>query len=91
MNAQKFREMYKEFKIGCLLKHPLIVSYMYFLRQDSKRLGPKEQEFHILIELCEGGNLAEYVAKYPNKQLMQKTRLVEITKQIVEALVYLHS
>ena len=54
---QKFREMYKEFRIGCSLKHPGIVDYLYFIRCDSAKYGQKEQEFHILIEMCKGGNL----------------------------------
>jgi hypothetical protein len=48
MCVDKFREMYKEFRIGCCLRHQGIVEYKYFLRHDSKRLGHKEQEFHIL-------------------------------------------
>ena len=61
MEKLKFREMYKEFKIGCMLKNPGIVEYFYFIRCDSKKLGSVEQEFHILIELCEGGNLEQYL------------------------------
>jgi hypothetical protein len=61
MNHTKFREMYKEFRMGCYLDHPGIVKYKYFLRQDSKENGPLEQEFHILIELYQGGNLLQYI------------------------------
>lgn len=42
MCLDKFREMYKEFRIGCLLKHTGIVEYKYFIRCDSPKLGAKE-------------------------------------------------
>ena len=49
--------MHKEYMIGCKLKHKGIVDYQYFIRCDSPKLGSKEQEMHILMEFCEGGNL----------------------------------
>ena len=62
-----FQEMYKEFSIGCTLNHPSIINYKYFVRQHSLQHGDKEQEFHIFMELMEGGNLEEYLNKMPMK------------------------
>ena len=42
ISIDKFREMYKEFRIGCQLKNQNIVEYKYFIRQDSPKLGHKE-------------------------------------------------
>jgi len=42
MALDKFREMYKEFRIGCGLRHVGIVEYKYFIRCDSPRVGQKE-------------------------------------------------
>jgi serine/threonine protein kinase len=78
--VSKFREMYKEFRIGCCLSHPGIVDYKYFIRQDSQRLGPKEQEFVILIELCEGGNLEQYLAQMPKKREVNIQQVREIVR-----------
>ena len=61
--CDKFKEMYKEFRIGFALDHPGIVKYLFFFRQQSMKHGAKEQEFHILIELCEGGNLDQFLSK----------------------------
>jgi serine/threonine protein kinase len=61
MAVKHFRMMYKEFRIGCCLKHPGIVDYKYFIRCNSPSVGQRQQEFHILIELCEGGNLEQYL------------------------------
>jgi hypothetical protein len=33
--AEKYREMYKEFRIGVALKHPNVISYVSFVRMDS--------------------------------------------------------
>jgi hypothetical protein len=42
MANNKFREMYKEFRIGCYLKHSGIVEYKYFIRMNSPKLGSNE-------------------------------------------------
>ena len=55
--------MYKEFRIGCELDHPHIVSYHYFLRRQTPSLN--QHELHIIMELCEGGNLKEYLDSLP--------------------------
>jgi len=60
LEEKSFREMYREFSIGCTLDHPGIVSYKYFVRQ---KVRHGEQEFHILIDLMEGGNLEQYLNK----------------------------
>jgi hypothetical protein len=63
-----FSEMYKEFKIGCALAHSGIVKYLYFVRMFSNANKRKEQEFHILIEMMNGGNLEQYLADMPRKR-----------------------
>jgi len=57
ISSEVFAEMYKEFKIGCALAHEGIVKYLYFVRMNSAINKRKEQEFHILIEQMDGGNL----------------------------------
>lgn len=37
--VDKFREMYREFRIGCCLRHIGIVEYKYFIRCDSPVKG----------------------------------------------------
>lgn len=70
MSEKVFGDMYREFSIGCTLDHPGIVQYKYFVRQQAKASGQqpmhvnphaREQEFHIFIELMDGGNLEEYL------------------------------
>lgn len=58
---QVMNEMYKEFSIAKDLLHPNIVSYKYFVRKRGDR--DRDEEFHIILELLEGGNLKEYIAK----------------------------
>ena len=65
--TEKFREMYKEFRIGCELDHPNIVNYHYFLRRQTPSLN--QHELHIIMELCEGGNLKEYLDSLPEKRV----------------------
>lgn len=66
MSEQVFKDMYREFSIGCTLNHPGIVEYKYFVRQSASRT--KDEEFHIFIELMDGGNLEEYLARMPLKR-----------------------
>jgi len=42
MATEKFREMYKEFQIGCTLRHIGIVKYKYFIRRNSPKNGQRE-------------------------------------------------
>ena len=88
---QKFQEMYKEFMIGCSLQHPGVVRYLYFIRQNSRKHGAKEQEFHILLEFCQGGNLEQYLSSLPDCRVADPNRVKSIVGQIAEVLVYLHS
>lgn len=58
--AQKvMNEMYKEYAIARNLVHPNIVSYKYFVRKGGEKSN--EEEFHIILELLEGGNLKDYI------------------------------
>ena len=68
ISIDKFREMYKEFRIGCCLRHVGIVEYKYFIRCDSPKAGKIEQEFHIIMELCDGGSLEQYLNSMPKKR-----------------------
>jgi serine/threonine protein kinase len=68
MTIRHFKQMYKEFRIGCCLRNPGIVEYKYFIRRDSPSMGQREQELHIIIELCEGGNLEQYLNEMPLKR-----------------------
>jgi serine/threonine protein kinase len=52
-------EMYKEYAIARNLVHPNIVSYKYFVRKGGEKSN--EEEFHIILELLEGGNLKDYI------------------------------
>ena len=51
--------MYKEFNIAKDLNHKNVVQYKHFIRQKGQK--QKEEEFHIIIEHMEGGNLKEYI------------------------------
>jgi serine/threonine protein kinase len=66
MAEKVFEDMYREFSIGCTLSHPNIVDYKYFVRQSASK--NQEQEFHIFIELMDGGNLEEYLQSMPCKR-----------------------
>ena len=86
-----FAEMYKEFEIGCALAHEGIVKYLYFVRMDSAANKRKEQEFHILIEMMDGGNLEQYLAEMPRKREVNIQKVREVAAQISSALAYLHA
>lgn len=76
--TEKFREMFKEFRIGCELDHPNIVKYHYFLRRQTPSL--KQHELHIIMELCEGGNLKEYLDTLPEKRVTEIAEAKRIVK-----------
>ena len=81
--AQTFQQMFKEFSIGCKLRHPGIIEYMYFVRRDSPKMGKREQEFHIIMELMEGGNLQQYLDQMPKKREVNIQRVRDIATQIL--------
>ena len=51
--------MYQEFCIAKDLSHPNIVEYKYFMRKYDT--SSKEFEFHILMELLDGGDMDNYI------------------------------
>jgi serine/threonine protein kinase len=79
-------EMYKEYSIAKDLVHPNIVSYKYFVRRKGDR--ENEEEFHIILELLDGGTLKQYVAKHG--RITDISLLKSWSKQILEGLAYLH-
>ena len=62
---EKFVSMFKEFEIGRKLKHPGIVNSLFFIRQTKyiEVLDGYKEKLYIIMELMEGGNLAEYLQK----------------------------
>jgi serine/threonine protein kinase len=56
---QVLSDMYAEFCIAKDLCHPGIVEYKYFMR--TYDTATKEFEFHILMELLEGGDMDCYI------------------------------
>ena len=79
-------EMYKEYAIAKNLVHPNIVSYKYFVRKGGEKTN--EEEFHIILELLEGGNLKDYIAKEGAITDLSKVKMW--SKQMLEGLAYLH-
>lgn len=47
--------MFREFYLGKNLTHPSLIEYKYFFRKYDE--GTKEHEFHIIMDLMEGGDL----------------------------------
>lgn len=78
--------MYKEYAIAKNLVHPNIVSYKYFVRKGGDKTN--EEEFHIILELLEGGNLKDYIAK--EGAITDIKRVKDLSKQMLEGLAYLH-
>jgi serine/threonine protein kinase len=79
-------EMYKEYAIAKNLVHPGVVSYKYFVRKGGDKAN--EEEFHIILELLEGGNLKDYIAK--EGAVTDIGKIKAWSKQMLEALAYLH-
>ena len=52
-------DMFQEFCIAKDLCHPNIVEYYYFMRKYDN--STREYEFHILMELLEGGDMDCYI------------------------------
>lgn len=84
---QVMNEMYKEFSIAKDLLHPNIVNYKLFVRRRGDR--ENEEEFHIILELLEGGNLRQQVTK--EGRITDKERIRSWSRQILQGLEYLHS
>ena len=82
-----FISMFREFEIGRQLSHPGIIKNLYFVR---KKNDSDEQEIALLLELMEGGNAQEYIERLPQKKVTDIKTLRSFTKQIVDAVVYLH-
>ena len=53
------KDMYSEFCIARDIVHPNIVQYKYFMRKFDPKT--KDYEFHILMELLEGGDMDVYL------------------------------
>ena len=51
--------MFSEFYLGKNLTHPSLIEYKYFLRKYDE--NTKEHEFHIIMDLMEGGDLETYL------------------------------
>ena len=56
---QVLEDMYQEFCIAKDLNHPNIVEYQYFMRKYDT--SSKEFEFHIIMELLDGGDMDNYI------------------------------
>jgi serine/threonine protein kinase len=88
--AQKvMNEMYKEYAIAKDLVHPNIVSYKYFIRKGGDNERANEEEFHIILELLEGGNVKEYIKK--EGRLTDIAKIIDWSRQMLKGLEYLHS
>ena len=79
-------EMYKEYAIARNLVHPNIVSYKYFVRKGGEKTN--EEEFHIILELLEGGNLKDYIQTAG--RVTDLAKIKAWSKQMLEAIQYLH-
>ena len=90
---EKFISMFKEFEIGRKLKHPGIVNSLFFIRQTKyiEALDGYKEKLFIIMELMEGGNLAEYLQKQPKRRMEDVRTVKSFIKQIVETVAYLNS
>ena len=79
--------MFREFEIGRQLKHPNIIKNLFYVR---RRNDADEQENALLLELMEGGNAQEFLDSLPKKKITDLNMLKSFTRQIVEAVIYLH-
>ena len=53
------KRMYSEFYLGKNLLHPSLIEYKYFMRRFDE--STKEHEFHIIMDLMDGGDLEQYL------------------------------
>ena len=79
-------DMYSEFCIAKDLQHPNIVEYKYFMR--TYNAATKEYEFHILMELLEGGDMDCYIREQGKAMTIQQIK--DIGSQIISGIRYLH-
>jgi len=79
-------DMYSEFCIAKDLCHENIVEYKYFMRNYEK--STKEYEFHIIMELLEGGDLDQYIREQGRAFTINQVQ--EVGYQIISGLMYLH-
>ena len=79
-------DMYSEFCIAKDLCHENIVEYKYFMRNYEK--STKEYEFHIIMELLEGGDLDQYIREQGRAFTINQVQ--EVGFQIISGLMYLH-
>ena len=80
------KRMYSEFYLGKNLLHPSLIEYKYFMKKyDSQS---KEHEFHILMDLMEGGDLEQYLEDQGRPYLIDNVK--EIGAQIISGIKYLH-
>ena len=80
------KRMYSEFYLGKNLLHPSLIEYKYFMKKyDSLS---KEHEFHILMDLMEGGDLEQYLEDQGRPYLIDNVK--EIGAQIISGIKYLH-
>lgn len=71
----------REASIGIKLNHPNIVK--------SYNLYVKKGQYHILMEYCDGGNVAEYMRRKGGKLSIEEA--TKITLSILDALDYIHN
>lgn len=72
--AQKdVKQKFQEFTIGKDLYHPNIIKYKYFMRSYDR--AKKKHETHLIIEYCDGGNLANFIKKNKDHSLEQIKRI----------------
>jgi serine/threonine protein kinase len=84
--ATFMQHMFSEFYLGKNLQHPSLIEYKYFMR----RYDPdtKEHEFHILMDLMEGGDLEKYLEEQGRPYLIDNVK--EIGAQIIAGVKFLH-
>ena len=84
--STQMKHMHSEFYLGKNLTHPSLIEYKYFFRKYDE--NSKEHEFHILMDLMEGGDLENYLEENGRPYLIDTIK--EIGAQIVAGIKYLH-
>lgn len=80
------KRMYSEFYLGKNLRHPSLIEYQYFMRKFDA--DTKEHEFHIIMDLMEGGDLDQYLEDQGRPYLIDNVK--EIGAQLIAGIKYLH-
>jgi len=60
---ERFKQMYKEFSLGCTIDNDYIIKTYYFVRKWETKKKSDSQDFLLLLEKMDGGNLNDYLQK----------------------------